>query len=124
MLHAQGFIYAFRGLIHTAAGLCHCRSRRRVSLGVGDIGYQGFRGQHHRCNGSRVLQSGTGNLCGVENAGFKHIDIFFACEIEAVAGFVRVENLVDNNGAFKTRVLRNLANRRFNGFEYNANTGL
>ena len=55
------------GLIHSA----HSGAAGRSS-GFGDVGHQGFGGQHHGRDGSRVLQGAAGDLGRIDDAAIHH----------------------------------------------------
>ena len=99
------------GLVHTAHA-AHIAAGSRSSRGFGQIGHEALGGQHHLSDGSCVLQSGAGDLGGVNDAcgdHILHVDLILG--VEAVVGLVGRDDLVDDDAALEAGVLGDLAQR-------------
>ena len=110
-------------LVHSAS-LTGSSSGCGIGSGVGLIHNQALGGQHTGGDGSGILQSGTSHLGGINDTGGDHINISLIVSIKAVADLSGTNDLVDDNGAFKTCVLSDLTNRLFKCLEYDLSTCL
>ena len=77
-----------------------------------DVNDACFCGQEHRGSGSCVLQCASGYLRRVNDTRFDHVDIFFGCCVETNADTALLD-FSNNNAAFQTCVLSDLAYRFF-----------
>lgn len=82
-IYLLNFIRMCLLITHSHSALRHCGSRLRSR----NIGYQAFSCQYHCCNGSRVLECGTRNLCRINDSRLNHIHIGFIISVETVAYF-------------------------------------
>ena len=112
--------FIFRLLIHAAHIGC-CRSGRSRLLDVSD---KALGGQYHRSDGSRVLQCGASDLGRVNDTGGDHVGVLLLERVEAVADLILTTDVLYDDGALQTRVLRDLLDRRLERFKNDLHTGL
>src|SRR5262245_55867242 len=86
---------------HAASG--HCG--RRLLWHFSD---HGLRGHQKTRNRGRILQRGTDDLRGIDNAGVDHVDIFLLLSVETVGFRLVVHDLADDEGGLRSGILCDL----------------
>src|SRR5699024_10290738 len=95
-----------------------------LSGGLGQVGHQALGGQHHLSHRGRVLQSGAGDLGGVNDAGNDHVvHKDFLLGVVAVVGLAGRDDLVDDDAALQAGVLGDLAQGSLQGLQDDAAAG-
>ena len=105
-----------RGLVHAAhaAHAAHIGHGGHVLLGFGLFGNGAFGGQEQGSHGSGVLQSDTGHLLGVDDAGLDEVFVFAGSGVEAEA-VLAFTDLFHNHGTFMASVAGDEAQGFFKG---------
>ena len=89
--------------LHHAAHSTHSAhaafGHRRSLFLFGCVGDEALGCEKETGDGSRVLQSGTGNLLRVDDTGLEHIDIFAAGDIESGIAFSG-QDFLDDDASF------------------------
>ena len=86
-----------------------------AALGLGNVGYHGFRGEHQARDGGCVLQRRAGYLGGVDDAGLHQIFVDIRCGVVAVVRVLALVDFADNHRAFFAGVADDLAEGLFEG---------
>ena len=85
--------------LHHSRGACgHCRG------GFFDDGDGCFCGEEAGCHAGCVLECASGDLCGIKDTAFDHVDVLFFVCVKADADF-RLFNLVDDISAVEACIL-------------------
>ena len=104
-------------LHHSGCACGHCRG------GFFDDGNSCFCGKEAGCYAGCVLECASGDLSGIKDTAFDHVDVLFFVCIKADADF-RLFNLVDDNSAVEACILRDRVKGSFEGLEDDLGTGL
>src|SRR5277367_6141660 len=102
----------------------HAAAARHGRLVLRHFGDHGFGRDQEAGDGGGVLQRRAHHLRRIDDALVEHVDVFLGLRVEAESLRLVLEDLVDDDRAFDTGILGDLAQRRFDGLEHDVDAGL